>query len=33
MYNKFVMEKWFNRPHISIDEKNLQSLGLKGNSN
>ena len=24
------MEKWVNRPHISINEKNLQNLGLKG---
>ena len=27
------MEKWVNRPHISIDQKSLQNLGLKGNSN
>ena len=24
------MEKWVNRPNISINEKNLQNLGLKG---
>ena len=27
------MEKWFNRPHNSINEKNLQNVGLKGNIN
>ena len=31
--NKFVIEKWVNRPHISINEKNLQNLGEKGNIN
>ena len=33
MRNKFAMEKWVNRPHISINEKSLQNLGLKGNIN
>ena len=27
--SKFVMEKWVNGPHISINEKNFQNLGLK----
>ena len=30
---KFVDEKWVNRPHISVYEKILQNLGLKGNIN
>ena len=25
------MEKWVNHPHISINDKILQNLGLKGN--
>ena len=25
------MERWLNHPHISINEKNLPNLGLKGN--
>ena len=25
------MENWVNDPHLSINEKNLQNLGLKGN--
>ena len=28
MHNKFVIEKWVNRRHFFIDEKNLQKLGL-----
>ena len=24
------MEKWLNRPHIYINDKNLQNIGLKG---
>ena len=24
------MEKWVKRPYVSINEKNLQNLGLKG---
>ena len=30
---KFVLEKWINCPHLSINEKNLQKVGLKGNIN
>ena len=30
---KFVKEKWVNGPHISINEKNFQNLGLKLNIN
>ena len=33
MNNKYAMEKWVNSPHISIDEKNLQNLGLRGKVN
>ena len=33
MHNKFIMEKWLNRPHISINDKNLQNGDLKGNMN
>ena len=33
MHNKFVMEKWINHPYISINGKNLQNIGLKGNIN
>ena len=33
MHKKFVTEKWLNRPHISINDKNLQNIGLKGNIN
>ena len=33
MHNKFVTEKWVKGLHISINEKNLQSLGLKGKVN
>ena len=33
MLKKIIIEKWINRPHISINEKNLQNLGLKGNIN
>ena len=29
MLNKFITEKWVNRPHISINEKNLQNFDLK----
>ena len=29
-HNKFVIEKWFNRPHFFIDAKNLQKFGLTG---
>ena len=25
------MEKWVNHPRISMNEKNLQNFGLKGN--
>ena len=28
MHNKFIIEKWVNRRHFFIDEKNLQKLGL-----
>ena len=31
MDNKFVMEKWLNRPHISINDKKLQNIGPKEN--
>ena len=27
------MEKWVMRPHISINEKNLQNISLKGKVN
>ena len=27
------MEKWVDGPHLSINEKNLQNVGLKGNMN
>ena len=27
------MEKWVNGPHLSINEKSSQNLGLKGNIN
>ena len=27
------MEKWVNGPHLCINAKNLQNLGLKGNIN
>ena len=30
MHIKLIIEKWVNRRHIFIDEKNLQKLGLKG---
>ena len=30
MQNKFVIEKWVNRRHFFIDEKNLQKFGLIG---
>ena len=30
---KFVMEKFVNGPHLPINEKNLQKVGLKGNIN
>ena len=33
MHNKFVIEKWVNRLHISINEENLENVGLKGNIN
>ena len=33
MHSKFVMEKWLNRPHISINDENLQNIGVKGNIN
>ena len=28
--NKFLVEKWVNRRHFFIDEKNLQKFGLTG---
>ena len=28
MHNKFVIEKWVNRHHFFIYEKNLQKFGL-----
>ena len=27
-HNKFVIEKWVNRHHFFIDDKNLQKFGL-----
>ena len=33
MDHKFVMVKWLNRPHISINDKNVQNIGLKENIN
>ena len=30
MHNKFVIEKWVNRRHFYIDEKNQQKFGLAG---
>ena len=30
IYTKFIREKWVNRRHFFIDEKNLQKLGLAG---
>ena len=33
MHHKFVMVKWLNCPHISINDKNVQEIGLKGNNN
>ena len=30
IYTKFISEKWVNRRHFFIDEKNLQKLGLAG---
>ena len=30
MHNKFVIEKWVNRRHFYIDEKNQQKFGLTG---
>ena len=30
MHNKFVIEKWVNRRHFYIDEKNQQKSGLTG---
>ena len=28
IHNQFITEKWVNRPHFYIDDKNLQKLGL-----
>ena len=33
IHKKFVLEKWLKHPHISINQKNLQNIGLKGNIN
>ena len=33
MHHKFVMVKCLNRPHISVGDKNVQNIGLKGNIN
>ena len=33
MHNKFVIEKWIKRAHISVNEENLLNLGLKRNIN
>ena len=30
MDNKFVIEKWVNRRHFFIDDKNLEKFGLTG---
>ena len=30
IHNKFLNEKWVNRRHFFIDEKNLQKLGVTG---
>ena len=30
LHNKFVIEKWVNRRHFFIDEKNLQKFSLTG---
>ena len=30
IYNQFFIEKWVNRHHFFIDEKDLQKLGLIG---
>ena len=32
-HNQFVTEMWVKRPHISINEKKLQNLDLKGKVN
>ena len=29
MHNKFVMERWINRPHIYVNGKKLQNLDVK----
>ena len=28
IHNKFVIEKWVNRCHFFVDQKNLQKFGL-----
>ena len=30
IHNKFLNEKWVNRRHFFIDEKNLEKLGVTG---
>ena len=30
IHNKFFIEKWVNRHHFLIDEKNLEKFGLRG---
>ena len=31
MHDIFVMKKWLNHSHVSMNGKNLQNLSLKGN--
>ena len=31
MHHEFVMVTWLKCPNISINDKNLQNIGLKGN--
>ena len=33
MHHKFAMVKCLNCPHISISDKNVENIGLKGNIN
>ena len=33
MHHKFAMTKCLNCPQISISDKNVQNIGLKGNIN
>ena len=31
VHSKFVLEKWFNLPDVSIQQKNCKIIALKGN--